>query len=214
MDVLNNRAVTEPPHLTNLTDLLLLLQVDAAARGVTPVPVDQFLPPEAIDQLRLAHDWWPRDAPQNLSWAVSLGGSLSMYAAPGNTMTLMDHLGLAYARVVRWLESEGRPTDHPNESRADRMRRLNRERVARYRERAAAPSAAKLAWDEVVKQREIRRINKEHADKEVRRHHDAMMLAVEQRRTLMEKMDARVAAAEEAHRAARGLAVADPAEVG
>lgn len=186
----------------NIADALQALADQARTYGLEPVDHAVFAPLGVEEQLDQAREWWPDDAPANLSWSACFGGSLAMYATahPG---TLMGQLGQQAQRVNAWLEAEGRPTDRPNESKADRMRRMNRERVAAHRAAKAedGPTDRQVAWDAVVEARRARSAAKTELDAEVRAHYVAMTDASDRRREVLAGHDALVEEAEAAHRA-------------
>lgn len=189
----------------NLTDALQALADQAREYGHEPPDPAVFAPAGTSEQLDQARQWWPDNAPDQLSWSTCLGGSLAMYATPHAT-TLMAHLQQQAARVTAWLEGEGRDTDRPNESKSERMKRLNRERVAAHRARQKNEeeddkTKRQAAWEVVVEARRVRARAKAELDADVRAHYIAMTDASDRRREVLAGHDAEVEAAEAAHKA-------------
>lgn len=101
----------------------------------------QWVNPGDLQSYSDVVSWWPADAPAS-------------HAAP-SLFTLLQHLRIAegsagetfnqalqwhVARVRAWLAANRRDPENPNESKAERDARLNRERVARHRLRHMAGS--------------------------------------------------------------------------
>jgi hypothetical protein len=177
-------------------------------------PETYFDPNTDWPDLCAAREWWPNSVPQHMSWAASMFAALHGYAPPDPSLaeqTLMTALGRLAQRVQDHITTNGGDPAHPNESRADRARRLNRERVAAHRERqrATAPDATDTprhvgTWARVQELRRGKREAKAHHDEEVRLAHEAMMVEVKRREDVMAFWDKQIAEAEEAHRKAKG----------
>lgn len=207
MDIIQHPVIAEPT-LSNIYDALRQLTADVEQFNRTPtMSLETFCPPQSLEEIEKAHAWWPKQCAHNFSWPVAFGSALTMYTSSTNNDPLLAHLGHMAKRTVTWLKLEGRNAERPNEDRAERMRRLNRERVARWRkEQTTSPdkrSAAAEAWDKVQELRRGKREAKAHHDNEVRLAHERMMKEVEFRATIMAGWDRDIAAAEEAHRLAK-----------
>lgn len=204
MNIMEHPAIAEPT-LSNIYDALRQLTADKEQFNQTPtMSLETFCPPQSLDEIEKAHAWWPKKCAHNFSWPVAFGSALAIYTSPTNNDPLLAHLGYAAKRTVSWLKLEGRNAERPNEDRAERMRRLNRERMAQYR--SADPdkrSAAAAAWDKVQELRRGKREAKAHHDAQVRMHHESMMVEVEHRAKVMADWDKDITAAEEAHRLAK-----------
>jgi hypothetical protein len=207
VNVLEHPAITDPSR-DNIMDLLEQQCSEAEGFGRVLMRPEVFCPDQDLAQITTAKNWWPRECPPQLNWATSFGGSLALHSDAANTETLLTHLHRQANRVASWLQAEGRDVVHPNEDKADRMRRRNRERVQAHRERQreAGPDtrpAALLAWDKVVDARRYRAEVIAGYDQQVRELYDAMNKASEERRLAKARCDELVSQAEAAHRAAK-----------
>jgi hypothetical protein len=207
MSILQHPSISDPSRANILAALDIQL-VNAERYGHEVMDPELFFPAGDEAQVAAAHAWWPRECPDNLSWATSLGGSIAMLASGANNETLVTHLMRQGERVATWLLSEGRDVVYPNESKSDRMKRLNRERVARHRaEQRSVPEgarpAASEAWDKVVAARRHRAEVLADHDAKVKAAYDVMTEAAEARKVAKAQEDELVAAAEAEHRALR-----------
>jgi len=105
--------------------------------------------------LARAREWWPTDAPVGMTWGESLLVALNEYGDPTGAPDVLAALTARTVPVVAWLEHNGRSTEHPNETRAQRAARKNRERQRRHRDGhrpEADPRAAQVgaAWSAYI----------------------------------------------------------------
>jgi hypothetical protein len=110
------------------------------------VPVDQihnpytFAEPGDLQTLSNVVSWWPVDAPITHR-APTLHMLLQGLRITEDSPRSFSHLLDWYVdRVKAWMVGARKDPDNPNESKAERDARLNRERVARHRLRNAAGS--------------------------------------------------------------------------
>lgn len=207
---------TVAPTHQDITNLVQQAYSEATAKsdsGTWREPAS-FYGEADINAITAAHAWWPRNCPDTMSWDRTLLAAVFTYRTnPTNANRLTELLALYARPVVRWLELEGKSTEHPNEDRAERMRRLNRERMAAQRAAAKAEAAGEEAppnpvadaWRAVEEARRVRRDVVAAEKAKVRAAYDAMTVAAEHKRMVEEEQDQLVHAAEAAHRAAKGL---------
>jgi len=214
MDLLvaaSNRQVTPQAILAYLHARYDALVLD----GVTPQPVPEFYNTEQHHaQVLEALNWWPLTPPQvDMTWEATLQVALSCYMDPMESLrqpTLVAGLAKLAQRVVSALQVTGADSARPNEGRKERMRRLNRERVARWRATQKAdqtPGAVRTpalsAWDEVCSVRASRAEAKQELDQMVKQTHAAFMAACDERKAALAEWDERVADALATHAAAK-----------
>lgn len=114
---------------------------------VAGVPPEQIMNPVAFAQpgdlqtLSNVVSWWPKDAPLTHRAPTLYTLLLGLRNLDGNAPRTLGHLLDWYVdRVKAWMVGARKDPDNPNESKADRDARLNRERVARHRLRNAPGS--------------------------------------------------------------------------
>jgi hypothetical protein len=124
------------PSVTETDVVLALIEhsVEMAQHGASVLPVDQFWREGDLGRYNAASAWWPTDAPPNCQLPSLRELCMTIAGGAGTTpMPFMSAVTVIWQRCVQWLESEGRSTVHPNETKDERRRRLGREAVARHR---------------------------------------------------------------------------------
>jgi hypothetical protein len=98
-------------------------------------PLDTYFVDADFANYHLAQEWWPHDAPATLQLP-----SLETFAewrrlthAQDQGQTFAAILSRITARCTEWLTLEGRDTQYPNESKAERATRKAREAQSRFR---------------------------------------------------------------------------------
>lgn len=111
------------------------------------VPVEHIYNPHTYAQpgdlqtLSNVVSWWPKDAPATHRSPTLHMMLMGLHIVNGtDPRNFASQLDFYVDRVRTWLSSNRRNPDNPNESKAEREARLNRERVARHRLRHAAGS--------------------------------------------------------------------------
>jgi hypothetical protein len=110
------------------------------------VPQDQivnpytFAQPGDLQTLSNVVSWWPVDAPATHRVPTLYMLLQCLRIMDGRPTTFDAQLEWYVARVTAWMLENRRDPDNPNETKAEREARLNRERVARHRLRNAAGS--------------------------------------------------------------------------
>lgn len=101
---------------------------------------NRFAEPGDLQSFHNVVMWWPQDAPATHR-CPTLHDLLLNLQIHGDTPRSFTHaLDWHVDRVKLWLAGTRRDPENPNESKAERDARLNRERVARYRLRNATES--------------------------------------------------------------------------
>lgn len=109
----------------------------------------EFYKPGDLERYKQASAWWPTDAPQSCALPTLRELAMTIAGGAGTTpMPFMQALTVIWTRCVEWLKSEGRNTVNPNETAAERKRRLGREATARHR-RLNAEAGSNTAADNV-----------------------------------------------------------------
>lgn len=103
--------------------------------GVDPeriMPVDQFVQPGDLQTLANVVSWWPQGAPHKPPTLSALMTAI-VSVDDGPKTTFVDMLEISKARLGPWMAARKVNPHDPNESPEDKAKRLNRERVARWR---------------------------------------------------------------------------------
>lgn len=214
-------AIMEPDADVDTILACLRNRFDTAVEEQRPTQLlnDYFQHERDWNNFVAARNWWLKlkKLPPRLTWRQVVYSAVSTYCmkslTPG-TDTMMGMLARVAEQVKQYYIASGADPEHPTEDRAERMRRLNRERVAAHRARqrdgTATPqdstterSAAAVAWDAVVDARNARKRVRAEQDALVAAAYKAMEDAASERKRVMAEYDQAVTAAEEAHRQAK-----------
>lgn len=108
--------------------------------GLVLPDLNTFVTDAMLLQYWKAVDWWPTDMPGHLCPTLRELAMLAPHMADHTALTLQQMLEARAAKVVQALLEAKRSVVNPNETKAERGKRLNRERVARARGRKDAGS--------------------------------------------------------------------------
>lgn len=189
------------PYVTSLSEYQAFLfdfTSTAISRGAHALLPAQYVTQADLDSYLKALDWWPKDAPAHMQApTLETLAQTILYTPPLEPITFATALNTLAANVVVWLESEKRNVANPNESKDERRKRLNRERVGRHRdeskmrETASPEKIAKVeeaeAYLAVVK--EQRASVKASLDKDVKAAHKEFVELTRDRKKTMAHWD-------------------------
>jgi len=124
-----------PEDIINYLDTRM---VDAHREGRFCRQIDTFYNPETMqEEIEAARNWWPKDGlPTRYQWGYCFMICLNIFGSSVVEVdkgTLIEHLREQAKTIVAFLKAEKRDTVFPNETPADKRRRVGRERVAKWR---------------------------------------------------------------------------------
>lgn len=181
--------------------------------GVVSMPFNEFCTPQDLENWRQLIAWWPRVAPRGATAPFLPLLSLLLDSQHGAPTLPPIHFSAAlrahWERAVAWCNAHNISCDNPNETYEQRSKRLNRERVAKWREAKKAEADPALA-DAVVtaKQAKARAVEDakahfgpliEAANAKVKEAYDWFIAQSRERKALQEQLKAAIAAAKGDH---------------
>lgn len=116
------------------------LRSGALANGLVLPDLNVFVTDDMLLQYWQAVDWWPHDMPTHPCPTLRDFAMQCCHMVDHSALTLQQLLEARAARVVQALLEAKRSVVNPNESKAERAKRLNRERVSRSRGRKSVES--------------------------------------------------------------------------